>query len=83
MHELYPQARLYGTERHTERFPKLPWEVVRSEDPELHEWYADDFGSRYINYLNNMDNRVSPSPIKGLPALLHSDPWKTVYLIEI
>lgn len=43
MHELYPQARLYGTARHLERFPGLPWEEVRSEDAELHEWYAEDF----------------------------------------
>jgi hypothetical protein len=43
MHELYPEARLYGTARHLERFPDLPWEEVRSEDPELHEWYAEDF----------------------------------------
>ena len=43
MHELYPQARLHGTARHLDRFPDLPWAEVRSEDVELHEWYADDF----------------------------------------
>jgi len=43
MHELYPQARLYGTVRHLERFPDLPWEPQRTEDPELHALYADDF----------------------------------------
>jgi len=43
MHELYPQARLYGTVRHLERFPDLPWEVELTEDPELHTLYADDF----------------------------------------
>jgi len=43
MHELYPEARLYGTARHLDRFPELPWEEVRSEDTELHEWYAEDF----------------------------------------
>jgi hypothetical protein len=42
MHELYPQARLHGTARHLERFPDLPWEEMRTEDVELHEWYADD-----------------------------------------
>jgi hypothetical protein len=43
MHQVYPGARLYGTQRHLDRFPDLPWEEVRSEDPELHEWYEDDF----------------------------------------
>ena len=43
MHELYPEARLYGTVRQLERFPDLPWEAERTEDPELHALYADDF----------------------------------------
>lgn len=43
MHELYPQARLYGTARHHELFVDLPWEAECTEDPELHELYADDF----------------------------------------
>lgn len=43
MHELYPQARLYGTARHLERFPELPWEAECTEEPELHALYADDF----------------------------------------
>jgi hypothetical protein len=43
IHELYPDARLYGTARHLERFSDLPWEAERTEDPELHALYADDF----------------------------------------
>jgi hypothetical protein len=43
MHELYPEARLYGTARHLERFPDLPWEAEHTEDSELHALYADDF----------------------------------------
>jgi len=42
MHELYPGARLYGTVRHLELFPDLPWEAERTEDPELHAFYAED-----------------------------------------
>ena len=42
MHALYPEAHLYGTQRHLDRFPDLPWQEVRSEDPELHEHYAED-----------------------------------------
>jgi len=43
MHELYPEARLYGTARHRDRFSELPWEAELTEDPELHALYADDF----------------------------------------
>jgi hypothetical protein len=41
MHALFPRARLHGTQRHLDRFPNLPWEDLRSEDPELHALYAD------------------------------------------
>ncbi|MEJ2383703.1 MAG: hypothetical protein P8Y54_04815 [Xanthomonadales bacterium] len=43
VHEWYPEAVLYGTARHHERFPDLPWAETRSEDPALHKRYADDF----------------------------------------
>ena len=43
MHEHYPQARLYGTARHLERFPDLPWEQQRTEDPALHRAFGEDF----------------------------------------
>lgn len=59
MHERYPEARLYGTQRHLDRFPDLPWEEVRSEDPELHEWYADDFDftiPRGVDFISANDN---------------------------
>jgi hypothetical protein len=41
MHEQLPEARLFGTARHIERQPELPWEKVRSEDPGLGEQFAD------------------------------------------
>ena len=43
MHEMYPEAKHYGTARHLEKFPDLPWAKTLSEDPALHERYADDF----------------------------------------
>ena len=43
MHEMFPHARLYGTRRHLSRFPELPWENTCTEDPKLHEKFADDF----------------------------------------
>lgn len=59
MHELFPEARLYGTQRHLDRFPELPWEEVRSEDPELHEWYADDLEftiPRGVDFISDNEN---------------------------
>ena len=43
MHERFPQARLYGTARHRQRFPDLPWETTCTEEPKLHRKYARDF----------------------------------------
>jgi hypothetical protein len=43
LHELYPEARLYGTARHRSRFPDLPWEDENTEGPALHEFYSADF----------------------------------------
>jgi hypothetical protein len=42
MHERYPNARLYGTSRHLARFPELPWEPVKIEDPEAQALFAED-----------------------------------------
>jgi hypothetical protein len=42
MHALYPDAMLYGTERHLSRFPDLPWARQGVDDPGLHNEFADD-----------------------------------------
>jgi hypothetical protein len=41
-HQLYPGARLYGTARHVEALPDLPWQDLRTEDSALHELFAGD-----------------------------------------
>ncbi|MCB9671836.1 MAG: hypothetical protein H6734_20340 [Alphaproteobacteria bacterium] len=41
VHELFPDAKLYGTRRHAEKKPDLPWEPVRTEDPELAELFPE------------------------------------------
>ncbi|WP_422357825.1 hypothetical protein [Qipengyuania flava] len=43
MHRAFPQAKLYGTARHLEHLPDLPWESLRCEDDGLAQRYADDF----------------------------------------
>lgn len=59
MHQLYPQAKLYGTQRHLERFPELPWEPERTEDAALHELFADDFDfsvPRGVDFVSANEN---------------------------
>ncbi len=41
-HAAFPEAALYGTRRHHERFPDLPWAAERCEEPALHALFASD-----------------------------------------
>ncbi len=43
MHSAFPQAKLYGTARHVDHLPELPWETLRCEHDALAELYAEDF----------------------------------------
>lgn len=78
MHQLYPGARLHGTRRHLERFPDLPWEEVRTEDEELHEYYADDFDFSIpagVDFISDNEN-VHFSSVLAYhreSATIHSD----------
>ncbi len=59
VHARYPHAKLYGTARHLDRFPELPWEDTRTEDPELHAMFADDFDfsvPRGVDFISANEN---------------------------
>jgi hypothetical protein len=59
MHERFPHAKLYGTERHISRFSELPWEALRTEDAELHAMFADDFEfsvPRGVDFISANEN---------------------------
>ncbi|MFK7985059.1 MAG: hypothetical protein AB8I08_03435 [Sandaracinaceae bacterium] len=43
MHNQFPSARLYGTDRHIARFADLAWQPERTESEALHALFADDF----------------------------------------
>lgn len=43
VHAMFPKAELFGTVRHMSKIPSLPWQGVRTEDPGLHEMFAEDF----------------------------------------
>jgi len=40
MHRAFPRARLYGTARHHDKFPDLPWQTERCESDELPDLFA-------------------------------------------
>jgi len=40
MHRAFPRAKLYGTERHHDKFPDLPWEQQTCEAAELPDLFA-------------------------------------------
>ena len=41
-HEQYPKAKLYGTQRHIEKFPDLPWQPELTESAACADLFADD-----------------------------------------
>lgn len=59
MHEQFPNAKHYGTARHLSRYPELRWETLRTEDPELHEMFSDDFDfsiPRGVDFISSNQN---------------------------
>jgi hypothetical protein len=42
-HEAFPEARLYGTRRHHERFPQFDWQPELTESEAFASLYAEDF----------------------------------------
>lgn len=42
-HQQYPNAKLYGTQRHVDKFPDLPWQPELSESTACASLFADDF----------------------------------------
>ena len=43
VHEQFPNAKLYGTQRHIEKFPALRWQPELTESEEFADLFADDF----------------------------------------
>ena len=59
MHEQFPQAKLFGTQRHLDRFPDLPWEKIRTEDTELHKQFGDDLAfsiPRGVDFISSNEH---------------------------
>lgn len=42
-HQQYPKAKLYGTQRHLDKFPQLPWQPELTESEDFAALFAEDF----------------------------------------
>jgi hypothetical protein len=42
-HQQYPKAKLYGTQRHLEKFPELPWQPELTDSDAFAGLFADEF----------------------------------------
>lgn len=77
-HELFPNAKLYGTCRHHERFPELPWEPEMTESVPFAELFADDFCfsvPRGVDFVSPNENLHFASVLAYHPdsKTIHSD----------
>jgi hypothetical protein len=78
MHRDFPAAKLYGTRRHVERAPSLPWESPRTDSAELHALFADDLEfsvPRGVDFISSNENVHFSSVLAYHPATrtIHSD----------
>jgi hypothetical protein len=58
-HALYPRAKLYGTSRHARLAPELPWEALRTDEPALHQLFAEDLDfsvPRGVDFIPENEN---------------------------
>lgn len=78
LHAAYPKAKLYGTARHQRRAPELPWEPLRTDQPELHALFAEDLElsvPRGVDFIPSNENLHFASVLAFHPAsrTLHVD----------
>ena len=59
MAEQLPHARWFGTSRHVAKAPSVPWQALHTDDPRLHERFADDFDftvPRGVDFIAKNEN---------------------------
>ncbi len=58
-HADYPNAKLYGTKRHLDKFPNLPWQAELSNSKEFAALFSDDFEfsvPRGVDFISTNEN---------------------------
>jgi len=78
VHERYPEAPLYGTARHRDRAPGLPWRKRTTDVPALHEQFAGDLAfsvPRGVDFISANENVHFSSVLAFHPGsgTIHSD----------
>lgn len=77
-HQQYPAAKLYGTKRHREKFPALPWQAELSESAACAALFADDFELSVpagVDFISSNENLHFSSVLAYHPAskTIHAD----------
>lgn len=77
-HRQYPNARLYGTQRHHDRFPDLPWADALTESAECAALFAEDLEFSIpagVDFISDNDKLHFASVLAYHPAskTIHSD----------
>ena len=76
IHARFPEAKLYGTARHVTKFPKLPWQNMRTEDVSLHDAFSDDLEfsvPRGVDFISANENFSSVLAYHRASKTIHSD----------
>lgn len=76
--KMFPNAKLYGSQRHHEKAPELSWQPLLMDDPALHAQYAADFEftvPRGVDFISSNENLHFSSVLAFHPAskTLHVD----------
>jgi hypothetical protein len=58
-HADYPNAKLYGTKRHIDKFPDLPWQLELTDSNEFARLFSEDFEfsvPRGVDFISHNEN---------------------------
>ncbi len=58
-HAMYPKAKLFGTRRHVNKFPNLPWQNMLVDSEEFAAAYAEDFSFAIpagVDFISSNEN---------------------------
>lgn len=76
-HTDYPNAKLYGTQRHIDKFPDLPWQQELTDSTEFASLFSDDFEFSVpcgVDFISNNENLHFSS------VLAYHPPSKTLHV---
>ena len=76
-HENYPHAKLYGTQRHVDKYPNLPWQDALTNSSEFAAIYAGDFE---FSVPRGVDFIASNEHLHFSSVLAYHKPSKTLHV---